>query len=107
MESQTQAQIQMNFTQHTPSSSELFEDLNWLAPLATTFTSLQVLDQILTLNMRKTAVSKSSSEGLGESNLDLIAQTETEDLIKHSSPENPTVDSAKLLREHWNLTAAI
>ena len=46
MKSQTQAQIQMNFTQHAPSCdlpSELFEDLNWLAPLVTTFTSLQVL----------------------------------------------------------------
>ena len=59
------------------------------------------------MNVRRTAVSKPSIEGLGESNLDLIAQTKTEDLIKHSSPENPTVDSAKLPREHWNLTAAI
>ena len=59
------------------------------------------------MNVHRTAVSKPSIEGLGESNLDLIAQTETEDLIKHSSPENPTVDSAKLPREHWNLTSAV
>ena len=58
------------------------------------------------MNVRRTAVSKPSIEGLGESNLDLIAQTETEDLIKHSSPENPTVDSAKLPKEHWSLTSS-
>ena len=58
------------------------------------------------MNECRTAVSKPSIEELGESNLDLIAQTETEDLIKNSSPENPTVYSAKLPKEHWSITSS-